>query len=687
MAEANYADFLARTGAGEAGKPDYAAFLARTGAVAATEPEAKSASSDYDFAGGDYPGAEASTFGQTARAPAPPGVISLPRPPPPQQRFNDDINQNDLDAIGRVGEAIRQTWRDTPNMLMTPRFQAQLENGGPLDRFVTQPILTAGGNALAALGAGFRGVQQAATELGGGDAGPGRDVAAFMEAAPMLGRGPRIAGAAAPNALAAGAVEAAPPAGWRLLTADEPRAPGMAIATDKATGRQYVQTAPSALDPNATPGPPAPEVSQPGSTTGAPVPQSVGAAASRDMATEPPPAKTRAEQIRDLESSVNQTAEDRAGPQLEDHTAYVAGIPPRLTAAREFTPTNALDEKVAIAQDPQFRAAVEANKRDRNIGMVDLLRNDAKDEIAVDVAHQARSEVSPVALGVFDGEKPVDASGLTLAIQKLLAGPEGKQGAVRNTLNNVLQSLHDGEGNLESAPSMVYGARKNLTDLLKKGVKGTGDMADDVRASKQILSSLLPAFDETISSGAPKFSSEYLPQYAEMSRPIDQMEFLQRYQTGAKKITDGDGYLQPMKVQKMLDDVLQGQKAPGVNPAKSLTDEQIQNIVNVRNELFADKLKDRMAAVRGSDSFQQINRAITPTDSPTKAAVKGAASLGTHAAIAASPAAGWGNAALYGYKGIIKPAIDAAKARDAAAAIAARKQKLLETRNPLPPPD
>jgi hypothetical protein len=229
---------------------------------------------------------------------------------------------------------------------------------------------------------------------------------------------------------------------------------------------------------------------------------------------------------------------------------------------------------------------------------------------------------------------------------------------------------------------MLYGARKNLTDLLKKGVKGVGDMADDVRASKSILTGLLPDFDKTISEGAPKFSTEYLPQFHERSLPIDQMEFLQKYQTGAKKITDGDGYLQPNKVQKMLDDILQGLKAPGVNAAKSLTDRQIQAIINVRNELAADKLRDRMASVRGADTFQQINRAITPTDTPTAAAAKGAAVWGAHGAMMASPAAGWGNALLGGYQAIVRPAVKAAQERKAATAIAARKNYLL---TPLPP--
>ena len=37
----------------------------------------------------------------------------------------------------------------------------------------------------------------------------------------------------------------------------------------------------------------------------------------------------------------------------------------------------------------------------------------------------------------------------------------------------------------------------------------------------------------------------------------------------------------------MLNDILQEQKRTGTSPAKGLTDDQIRNIINVRNELGA----------------------------------------------------------------------------------------------------
>ena len=569
-------------------------------------------------------------------------------------------------AAARVGQAAVQGYQDSPPLL-TPEAEAAVKQGGPVGQWLVAPAAKIVGGGLGLLNAAGAAIGQGAYEAGNALGGPamGRDFYMGQQVAPFAAMG-----AGVPNMLEP------PSAGPRFVQerfGEVPpgRLPQLLGAIDRAD-QQPLRPPGSLLDQSSLMRPEA----RP--TVGEAVPQSVGAAASRDQAIGSLPEQTRGQVLRDLESSVTQTAEERAGPQMRDDTPYVKGIPPRPLAAREYNALNALDQKVAYAKDPEFRDRVDTINRQRNEGMVDLLRGDAQDAIALEKAHEARSEVSPDALGVFKDEKPVDASGLVSTVDSLLKGPDGKRAAIRSVLNDVRASLFDADGNLETAPSQLYGARKNITDMLKKGVKGVGTEADNIRAAKSILSDLLPQVDATISDGAPKFSSEYLKQWSDLSKPIDQMEFLQRYQTGPKKITNDQGYLQPGKVQKMLDDILQLNKASGVNPAKSLTGDQIQNIVNVRNELAADQLRQRLSAVPGSDTFQQLNRPGVLGRGPIGGAVKGLGELGLGVVTG-----GTGNIV---YHFGIKPAMEQRRLSRIAEQEAARKRDLLAPPNYLNPP-
>jgi hypothetical protein len=349
----------------------------------------------------------------------------------------------------------------------------------------------------------------------------------------------------------------------------------------------------------------------------------------------------------------------------------------RLLAARDYNQPHALDDKVARAQDPAYRQRAEAVERENNNIMVDLLRNDARDDIALDQAYRDREAVRPGPLHVFDNEQPVSAADVLREIDQALQSDIGKRDAVRPILERIRSGLFDRDGNLEEAPSLLYGVRQNITDYLKKG-RGSGDEAAAIRLGKDILEGLLPTLDRTISEGAPTYGSVYLPAYRQASIPINQMEFLQKYQTGSGKLTGQGGNLQLSKVQKMLDDIYQGRSVDGIHPAKSLTQQQIDNVIAVRNELAALDLQDRLAKVKGSDTFQQIQRGAPQPDTPGRVAVRGATDMGVHALLALKTG-GIGNAVYGGYSNIYRPARQAALQRKVDQAIAARKEQLLQT--------
>jgi len=518
-------------------------------------------------AAGDIPGQR-----PTATSPTPtPPPASAPGP-------------GERGVVGNLLAAGQEGYANTPAIL-TPAARQAVEGSGWVGRNLLNPALDAAGAVLGAGGAVGGVIGQGAYEAGkavGGDAA-GRDAYALSQVLPVaatmlppgtklpgaVGRSPELPPKEMPPNYVAGVAEVSPEAKARMA--------------GNPTG-------------TAEPIPPPPQAGPTGGAAGA---QYAGRAAPM----------TQTERITALEKDVQQSAEDRAGPQLQDDTRYVKDIPDRTLAAQDFSDSrNALDEKTRIGQNADFRNKVEAINRDRNKGMVDLLKADAKDEHALEAAHETRKLVSPDEMGVFANEQPVDASANLAAIDKVLQSRAGKRDAVTAVLNKVRNSFFDKDGNLETSPSQLYGVRQNITDLLQKGVKGTTDEADAVRASKAILTGFLPELDKTITGGAPDFQ-RYLQAWHELSKPIDRMEFLQKYQTGSKKITGVDGYLIFNKVQKMLDDVLQGNKARAPGGAKLLTDDEIGNLVAVRNELAAQQLKDRLASVKGSDTFQQINRA------------------------------------------------------------------------------
>lgn len=687
-------------------------------------------------------------------ASATPGSALPPPVRPDPTATTGDTLREDLQAMGRVpGAAIsgavagaREGFGDSP-LGMSAETRAGLQRLGIFDKpgewsplrqlnaAIINPLAIAGDLALRGGSALIRGGQEAAVRTGEAVGAPqlGRDIAALPEAFPTGFHDMAAPGSVNPLSMVrpgAAAVSAADRA-IAAARADEAMSPRPAVAqpggevsppappAETPTIPPGVQTrgnvlappandaaplppgydlgrvpepVPASADAPASPVPPANPLTPPEAAPGA---RSAGAAANPD----PIPDATRAERVRNLESQIQQTAEDRAQPGtdaqgrpvLVDDTRYVEGIPERPLAEQQFSTANSLDHKTFHRSDTGWRTDVEAVEKARNDGMVDLIRNDAGDAISLEALHEARNRFSPAALGVFDGEQPVDATHVLSSIDTILNGPEGKRPAIARTLGEVRDGLLDGEGNPETMPSRLYGARKVITDLLQKGVRGTTDMADNVRASRAFLTSLIEPLDEAISTGAPKFRTGYMDKWHQASIPIDQQEFLQRYTTGPRKITDKDGRLLFNKVNKMLDDINQGIKAPGNNPAKSLGEDQIQNIVNVRNELAAKSLRERLAAVPGSDTTQVANRMGILGEGPLGTAIKGTGELGAHV-VAAHFLPGVGNALLLANKFVMKPSREAARAKREANTLAARKAELLAPlnqggpRNPLTPP-
>jgi hypothetical protein len=308
-----------------------------------------------------------------------------------------------------------------------------------------------------------------------------------------------------------------------------------------------------------------------------PVPQSVGSAASRDLSHP----SSIAMAPRDAAAS-QATGENwrLAQPAVQgiDKTEYVKGVVP--TAAEVAGNADVSAQQKYMMQTPgqveKFRAQQAANN-DRRIDHYDEL---AGTPTIVDTMKDARSAQADADLkGAWGNKQPVDAQPVVDQIDAVLAGPQGKLSAVRSALKSVRDTLHDADGKIETDPEVLYGARREVAAMLGKAAQQEKPTLRDAASQ---LGNVKDALDQTIEKGAPGYQ-KYLQNYAEASRPIDARELLLDARPG---LTNGaDRMLSFAKVDRLMRDIVAKRQASGVNPAKSLTDEQMEGLWNLHSDL------------------------------------------------------------------------------------------------------
>jgi hypothetical protein len=161
-------------------------------------------------------------------------------------------------------------------------------------------------------------------------------------------------------------------------------------------------------------------------------------------------------------------------------------------------------------------------------------------------------------------------------LRKGLAALANKQKIV-GPIDNALNVIKEGETKFQSDPAQLYGIRKAIIDRLSPLAAGS---SSDARLAARELGVIKKGLDGAIEKAAPGFS-DYLKTYADMSRPIDQMQFLQ-----GLNITDARGNITLQKVQSALRSVNKLQGAKGVNAAKSLTPVQVGALQAIRDDLL-----------------------------------------------------------------------------------------------------
>jgi hypothetical protein len=310
----------------------------------------------------------------------------------------------------------------------------------------------------------------------------------------------------------------------------------------------------------------------------------------------------------------------------------VEGIPPRPEAYRDFHPQSALDHKTFYRDDAAYRADMDRINKERHDGMSQPLKEMIGNDNTLKAAEAFRREVTPDSMGVFADEKPVDSTLLTAFTDKLnnLRDTFSKRKGIMSILNDVHSTLFDADGNPEVLPSKLQGVRDNMTDWLAKK-HGTTNESKDVQAASAALTGLVEDLNPVMNSGAPKWDL-WRQEWASRSRPINRQEFLQDYDVGRpKSLWDQTGKLIPRKLQALVADIANAHSDKPVHDAHSLTDAEVQQIVNTRNELATEDFARMQAEVGGSPTSQLLANSLKRGSGVAAQTLKRGVEAGLHA--------------------------------------------------------
>ncbi len=176
-----------------------------------------------------------------------------------------------------------------------------------------------------------------------------------------------------------------------------------------------------------------------------------------------------------------------------------------------------------------------------------------------------------------------------------LQGTTSSDPAAQSVLDSAISTI--GTANhVESDPDQLYGIRKAIGDALSPLSARSGS---DAQLASSELQQVKSALDNSIEGAAPGFK-QGLADYADSSRPIDAMRYLQ-----SKNFTSADGTVTMAKVKSVLDDISKQQALPGPRDAKSLP----QATVDSLQGLYADLLRQnnsRLGMQPGSNTFQNL---------------------------------------------------------------------------------
>ena len=435
------------------------------------------------------------------------------------------------------------------------------------------------GSAAKAVGRGVSGAARALAGDAGSDVSAGVSAAALNQLAAPSPVQPIVTSA---NPLAA-------PVPGGTLTASEPLTPGYRPQAAAPT------TAPASVAPVAPTTAPAAS----GTPSVAPAPSTASAASTSASVAASPLAPEA------LRLGIFSSPSDGAKYAQSVYDSYMAGGPTEavaskipgvnLTAAQATGNANlALLERTRRAANPQpFVALEQANDAARNTFAQEIVGTPAAlDTARADLA-TTDAQMRPQ---VFGNQQPVSTQPIMDSLQAAIKDNAGRP-TVQQPLQNVADQIQAVTGSDGTAsPSDLWNVRKYLGDIVSPRAAGS---ANDGRAAAAQLMDLKPAIDAQIEQGAPGFG-DYLQTYSQMSQPISSMEYLQ-----SSFPTDAQGNVQLGRLDNFIKTINRGQAKPGINPADSISDQQMRGLTDLRDDLRLRSNID-LGKARGSDTAANV---------------------------------------------------------------------------------
>jgi hypothetical protein len=295
---------------------------------------------------------------------------------------------------------------------------------------------------------------------------------------------------------------------------------------------------------------------------------------------------TKAGQERLAGSVINKFAKD--GPTALDVTEHVPGSIPTLAEATGNAGIARLQSATRDMKPNLFAEREAANSAARNAAFDEVAGDPGKLEFFKASRGQAAGDLYGEALKTDIGANMTPF--IKGQVTQLLKRPSIQD--ARKTAERW--ALERGEkADVGGSMAGLHDIKTALDDQISEAVRaGKGGEAKALSNTKDKL--LM-----TMEKLSPDYQQARIT-YAEMSKPINQMEALQ-----GLRLTDAQGNMTLSKVQNAIDGLESRMSASGTDPAKALTTNQLNVLKSIRDDLLR---KSRTSAGKsaGSNTFQNV---------------------------------------------------------------------------------